>query len=87
MNYLALYYNWMRSGRLPNNGLCNSLPKTGELEMLLPLDSNRTYWGYEMCADNPATEIHDSLTDKIHYDFTPLRQNIVLFLAAINGEL
>lgn len=92
MKYLDKYYAWSKTGRLPNNGLCNSFPKHNyeipyDLKIMLPDEPNLTYWGHEIVAENPETYITDHNEDKIHYEFTPLRQNIVLFLAAMNNEL
>jgi hypothetical protein len=91
--YLPLYYKWMESERLPHNGLCNCFGlcysedkwESGEgyedFEIMFPLpydDVNiecRNYWGAGEKVRN------------LHVAFTPLRQNIVLFLAAMNNEL
>lgn len=91
--YLPLYEKWIIDGRLPHNGLCNCLREhfwqdlPHELEMCLPDDPHRTYWGYELCADNPELGLPEGLVYSIHYEFTPLRQNILLLMAALNDEL
>lgn len=61
------------------------LPK--ELKLLLPEDSQLTYWGHEWCASNPMAEIPTHMKNEIHYELTPLRQNIILFCAAMAEEL
>jgi hypothetical protein len=85
--YLDLYMKWMREGEMPTWGLCGSLGFTGlygDLDIFEPTkedydrigeeDKNIIFWG----SDSPDIEKHI---------FTPLRQNIVLLMAAMNGEL
>lgn len=92
--FLDFYYKCMKSGVLRNNGLCNSLPSksiNGDLieDLFSPVDYQYepyfNYWAYDGYP-NPYERVnHDIL--KVKYDFTPMRQNIVLLCAAINGEL
>lgn len=86
--YLPLYYEWMNTG-LPSNGLCESLENSCDLDYF---DNGQgiNYWGY--WADKGDVRIYSG--DVNHEErmnmlrqFTPLRQNIVLLLAAMNGEL
>lgn len=93
MKYLPLYYKCMETGELPIDGLCNYLiVEGGDIQLMYPtcedFDNLRfegkptTYWAsYEGYED-------DRKTRGIRmYGFTPLRQTIVLFLAAMNNEL
>lgn len=88
--YLKKYHEWMKRGALPqvstyfNGGLCGAgLAKNIELfrpeyEERNAEDSSMTsFW-----ADGFDTQSYRRLRD-----FTPLRQTIVLFLAAMNDEL
>ena len=93
MRYLPLYYEWMKKGLLPSHGLCHSLDEfrhpTKFFWLLTPdeefSDDTAMYWGF----------IGEKYTEKYYksddvdklFKFTPLRQNIVLFMAAMNGEL
>jgi len=80
--YLPLYYKWMKQGRIPNDGLCNSLDYSEEFRLYFA-NNLRGYWGYNGESTHNLCEIDPEGP----YKFTPLRQNIVLFLAAMNGEL
>jgi hypothetical protein len=92
--YLDFYKKCMKTGYMPksslngmNNGLCGNF---GEkvMEIFEPTIENcREYcvvsWGYwaadrELVMDDP---------DYWHTGFGPTRQNIILFLAAMNNEL
>lgn len=69
--YLPLYYKWMKTKRLPCGGLCLSLLWPDELELFKP--ENKGLLQY--------------WTGRFPTDFNPTRQNILLFLAAMNNEL
>lgn len=85
MKYLKYYKAWMKTGRIQDHpqlklgqgGLCNAL---GSNAMGIFTESYNTlsYW---------AADYENDSFDEIQYGFNPLRQNIVLLLAAINGEL
>jgi hypothetical protein len=79
--YLKLYYEWMESERIPTNGLCSYFGTTDELFSLIDPDRGECliYWGHE-------EEFLVSM-DRTWHEFTPLRQNVVLLMAAMNGEL
>ena len=90
--YLKMYYNWATAGRLPSNGLCNCFIKSVEeqrFELVSPDNQELTqmnkknidtvYWASE------AKRGHVKYDD--FYAFTPLRQNLVLLMAALNNEL
>jgi hypothetical protein len=90
--YLDLYYDWMESGRLPEEGLCKSLP-IGSTKLFIPSqdeygnpygDPEMFLWGY---SGHHGDRIDSESIPDIGRSFTPFRQNIVLFLAAMNGEL
>lgn len=90
MKYLKFYYECLEKGEIPHNGLCNcfgisyddttwapSEDYGDDLRLFFPNESgvNSGYWACEFNSVNN------------HRLFTPLRQTIVLFLAALNGEL
>lgn len=86
---MPLYHQWMVSGKMSHSGLCQT--PIGKIPILLDLfepsdkmlesmdwrNLSLGWWASELRMDDP----------KKHYTFTPLRQTIVLFCAAINGEL
>lgn len=92
--YLPLYYKWASKGRIPHFGLCNCFKDCYEFHLLLPEDMNG-YWAYDgepLSADagiNMQRDIDRRIItrDDARHEFTPLRQTIVLFLAAMNNEL
>lgn len=84
--YLKFYEECMENGKIPESGLCKCLdgvdlfrPYGSEITELFTTENSFPYWGSGLpwFADSSS----------LWYGFTPLRQNIVLFLAAINGEL
>lgn len=95
MKLFELYKQWMETGtmgqpKVMGGGLCNMLPteyKYDDLEMMKPTMHDlakinswgTTFWAY-------GENIPIDLTRQA-YDFTPLRQNIVLFICAMNDEL
>lgn len=89
MKYLPLYYKWMEKGRLPYDGLCHSITDHKYLDLFD--DGRGGYWAYYTeYYDHPiyTQDIKDAvLRRELCYAFNPLRQNIVLFLAAMNNEL
>lgn len=88
--YLPLYYEWMKTGRIDNSndegilgGLCGSSVRGELLALFEPVAGDITaydgrWWGYEFEHCEP---------EIFRRGFTPLRQTIVLFLAAMAGEL
>lgn len=91
--HLKFYLDCIKTGEMPNEGLClcvneggMGVLETSLLDLFIPNererddlfhdDHSRAYWGSGMgdmqCA---------------YFQFTPLRQTIVLFMAAINNEL
>lgn len=87
--YLSLYYEWTAKGEIPyveakrtEGGLCSIFPGNKKFNKLQPDEyDNCGYWGYGKIITR-STSDYD-----IARKFTPLRQNIVLFMAAMNGEL
>lgn len=89
MKYLPLYYEWGKTGLLPNNGLCWSLGWPDELNggILSPKNIGG-YWGYVGNNVSGFDVVHNKeLYKRVAREFTALRQNIILFLAAMAGEL
>lgn len=100
--HLDFYYKCMETGYLPEiegGGLCNcayneKLISEEDLNLFIPSNidfknlsddnSSLIYWGYEfpyLEDDNPIEDYNRQ------YKFTPLRQTIVLLIAAIKDEL
>lgn len=80
--YLPLYYEWSKARKLPNqNGLCGEFGR-----------AQSGNWSFE---ENPlflllvpdGAEKWSYWAGGIGVRFNPLRQNIVLLMAALNGEL
>jgi len=82
--YLPFYYECIETGYIPRLGLCSIFGIDQSFRLLCPTSDDydqlqedglpMVYWGkggWEYSAS----------------DFSPLRQNIVLFMAAMNGEL
>ena len=91
--YLDLYKEWMREEKIPNTGLCWSVPKRikknifkyikptpEDIKMLNKQNISSTWWGYGIPRRN---ETFNTRLCK----FTPLRQNLILLCAALNDEL
>ena len=89
--YLDLYYEWMESGEIPEKycngntgGLCGIFDKDRLFQLLKPtpdeLETRRIwgYWGLDGDENNAAPSA---------ICFNTLRQNIVLLMAAMAGEL
>lgn len=85
--YLTLYYEWMKTGRLPGGcGLC------AEFYNALDYDDYQDFIKYihpqgeDWYAINFAEYWGSGICDPQLGKFTPLRQTILLFMAAMNGE-
>ena len=90
--YLPLYEKWMDDGILPQvsnyytGGLCGAgLAYDTLFDLMKPQNREAGsatihYWGH----DGGVTELSYNVNP---YAFTPLRQTILLFLAAMNDEL
>ncbi len=93
--YLKLYKEWIKTGKIGtdsvgnHNGLCNThkLGSDPLFELFIPNIEDEV----QLEKDGLSTSYWASGQDKNDYDnnyaFTPLRQTIVLFLAAMNDEL
>lgn len=86
--YLPLYYKWMDAKRMPEAGMCNCMDNKDQMFILFkPTSKERdrldksgfcpVFWASGLLANS----------DGEFTSFTPLRQTIVLFLAAMNNEL
>lgn len=86
--YLPLYFKWMKSGKIPyvygensQGGLCSIYENNKLFALFIPysceLKTAPTY-GYWGC---------DGFRKRDSTTFTPLRQNILLFMACMAGEL
>jgi hypothetical protein len=86
MSYLEFYKECMMTGFLPHAGLCACFGGSNyKFELVSPemFESKFMFWGNDMLDKMP-----EGVTGKEwHRAFTPLRQNIVLFMAAMNNEL
>lgn len=85
--YLPLYEKWIEAG-LPKDGLCHCLDNGDKFfELMKPVHECWMvgYWAYCDGYGGPKYEV--APVWRIWHDFTPLRQNIVLFMAAMNNEL
>jgi hypothetical protein len=88
--YLPLYYKWMKKG-MPDQGLCSSLwylfQEETLLELFEPTEKEYDKGGFCLFQCFWAADGVSQRDESFFYKFTPLRQNIVLFMAAMNGEL
>ena len=96
MKYFKLYEQWMESGELPLRGLCACLGREANdnmpsIEWFKPsredfpefyrsMHISGGWWGYD-------GEPHESYKVNQQYEFTPFRQTILLFLAAMHDEI
>lgn len=88
--YLLLYYKWMEAGRLPKMGLCNCFPNSNRsFKLLTPTENDKVadnvYWAYGRKVTRHVYSTR--FPEATKFKFTPLRQNIVLLMAALNDEL
>lgn len=93
--YLELYYKWIKQGHIdPStynfNGLCDLFKKDRLFKLFIPTLKEKeeynctAYWG---CDLTERDYIYSSDRSIFYSGFTETRQNIVLFMAAMNGEL
>lgn len=90
--YREFYMKHMELGALPYNGLCGCFSPDPLLELFCPDWEERKrlhdehipwlFWGY----GRPVAG-DDWSYSKINYEFTPLRQTIVLLMAEMQDEL
>lgn len=89
MKYLPLYYEWAKRKKIPNNGLCLTPLRGNYLDLFAVKDINNStcwYWGYDG-EFYYFQNISSWKQREIKFRFTPVRQNIMLFICAMNGEL
>jgi len=83
MKYLKFYNLWAESKVMPFGGLCNNFVDS-DINLFRP--KNASYWKFWAFNSKEST-LSDSYMFRKKYEFTPTRQNIVLLMAAMNGEL
>lgn len=85
---MQLYCEWMETGRIPDTGLCLSLPKKAATKFekiftprigFMPSDQ---YWGYDGSRET-AEKLYHKDFHKLAKSFTPLRQTLMLLLIEI----
>ena len=84
MKYLDLYKRWVEDGYMLCPGLCTAFGGDTIFGVMCPTSADILELKYEGC-----TTMYwgsDDWSNKI-YEFTELRQTIVLFMAALNDEL
>lgn len=85
--YLPIYYKWMKRQRMEEcSGLCDLFDygDYDEFDLLKPTDSDID----RLIADGYSSFCWGSgQKQDMFFVFTPLRQNIVLLMAAMNNEL
>ena len=91
MKLIDKHYEWVEKGEMDDVGLCGSIPDgyfsilemfkptTEAFEILFDDNESINFWGSGLTHA-------DSLDDRRH-KYTPLRQNIVLLICAMEGEL
>lgn len=82
--YLSLYEKWMKAGKMPKAGLCYIFKYDSLFKMMEPTFID----GINLAKESlPVTFWGKGSWQYRHGAFSPLRQNIVLFMAAMNNEL
>lgn len=88
--YLPLYYEFIESGKMSHNGLCSVIKyRLGYAEkrqfrlLFEPTLKEERYWRTRL-----GFWLQDDIEEVGGFNtFTPTRQNALLLMAAINGEL
>ena len=93
---IDLHLEWMLKKQIPDGGLCVTLfggeyyetlksffPNTQELAELKYNGMEEVYWGSETKDAKVGTEEYF----KARYEYTTIRQTIVIFICAIHGEI
>jgi len=87
MKLIDLHKQWMETGMLPKDGLCNSLRGKYATNLKKHFDKTigeyGTFWAYPLTYQQ---QIRHSYTE-MALSYTPLRQTIVLLICAMNNEL
>lgn len=91
--HLDFYITCIERGKMPTDGLCAAVT-TRRIDMetfdlFIPTDDDFQQLNKEgKCTSYWAGDLPDfDVSPETFTGFTPLRQTIVLFMAAINGEL
>jgi hypothetical protein len=81
--YLDFYKKCMKTGVLPERGLCSCCEIEDDMiKLFKPYEGfSLAYWGYNGDEYWWATSVYEK------YAFTKFRQTIVLLMAAMNNEL
>ena len=86
VKYLPLYYEWMETGNIPYKehrgicgGLCSIFHNDKMFKLINPPNGAGWYWG---CSWDDSDRGYAFSTG-----FTPMRQTVVLLMAAMNNEL
>ena len=85
--YLNFYKERIKTGRI-EDGLCNYFDNDEEIDLMRPTseDFDKLY-DERRCTTYWASGLHEDVPyHEIHWPFTPLRQTVVLFMAALAGE-
>lgn len=95
MNYLEFYKKCMETGRIPYAGLCNCIPSEEDKLIIKPTRDDlyeveregysTIFWGsgvINTIESDPQLKVEEE-----SQGFTPLRQNLVLLLAAEKNQL
>jgi hypothetical protein len=93
MSYLDFYNRYSEAGRLPSVGLCgsfflHSMDQSVLEDFVDHYSMVGTCWGYDAEYQSNHFPFYSySKQNDVRFKFTSLRQNIVLFMAAMNNEL
>ncbi len=95
MKYLEKYYLWMETEAIPDEGLCQSLKGSSLFKLFEPTEKDDNelleeglptiYWASGEVKYSTGSDRNTKYMRRQH--FSPLRQTIVLFCAAMNDEL
>jgi len=86
---LEFYKQCVEKGVIPKDGLCGCFEHDMQKLCMLDLYFGRGfmcgcgYWGYD---GQIGVHVHPNVGKAITRSFTPMRQNVVLLMAALNGE-
>lgn len=88
--YLDFYKEHIKTGRI-EDGLRNHFNNDANYEILDLVTPNEhdmnALAGESLCTTYWASGMHEDIPyNQIHWPFTPLRQTLVLFMAALAGE-
>lgn len=87
--YLDFHNQCVSIGEIPNSGLCANFGGESFFELLCPGDllDEASYWGFDGNDRHIGNDYGGDMFHDVFRLYTPLRQNIVLLMAAINNEL